>query len=179
MYSQCCTRRRSGFDGIRRPIHPTSAASVTASITGITSSVDVEKLQTQIAQQFESAKEQNQYTKDILLQYHKSFAALYQASEDIRLQQKEDFRKKIEILQEQCKASRTLANHYLLTTVEFVPRDVEVVEEMEYYISKAVREGRSLAEVLPPTLLAQRFDAYSSGSSSAGKCSTISSYCGE
>ncbi len=178
MYSQWT--RRGTFDGIRRLMYPTNPAALTTPITGITSTVDIAKLQAQIAQQFESAKEQNQYTKDILLQYHKSFAALYQASENIRLQQKEDFRKKIEILQEQCKTHQSLGHHYLYTTVEFVPKNVEVVEDMEYYIRKAMREGKTLAEVLPPTILAQRLDAYSSanGSSRCGASSSTSSHCG-
>ena len=126
-----------------------------------------------MSKRFEQARIQNEQTDTLVGQYHKAFAALYQASENIRLSQKTEFREKVELLQKELQAKQKASGHYLVSTAEFVPQNVEVHEDMQYYILKAMQEGKTLHEVLPPTLLAQRLDAYSShgSGSSVGQCS--------
>lgn len=158
--------RRGTFDGIRRMYSATNPSALTQATGAV--SANVPALKQQIQKNFEAAKRQNEQTQSILMEYHKSFAALYQASENIRLQQRQDFKEKIEMIQDELQNyKRGQDPHFVVTTAEFVPKDVEVKEDIQYYIIKAIQEGKTLAEVMPPTLLAQRLDAYSSGSSSA------------
>lgn len=161
---------RSTFDGLRRLTSPTSMASISAAVSNA-------NVKNRLKQRFESARIQNQETNTLVGQYHKAFAALYQASENIRLNQKIEFKEKVELLQKELQDKQKSSSHYLVSTAEFVPQNVEVHEDMQYYIIKAMQEGKTLHEVLPPTLLAQRLDAYSSGASSSSVGHGLSDTC--
>ena len=168
--------RRGTFDGIKRLYSATNPGALTQGTGSV--SANVPALKQQIQENFVAAKRQNEKTQSILMEYHKSFAALYQASENIRLQQRMDFKDKIEMIQEELQNyKRGQDPHFVVTTAEFIPRDVDVKEDIQYYIIKAIQEGKTLAEVMPPTLLAQRLDAYSSGSSSTCAGSSVMDMC--
>ena len=156
---------RSAFHGIRKTRKATNISSIN---TGI-KVADVRKQTIKLARAIQA---QNTISEERLAEYHKSFSALFQASEQIRMQQKIDFQKKIEILAEELKRVSQGGDRFKEGTsfyiqAEFIPADVQVQESIEYYLIKALQEGKTLDQVLPPTLLAQRLTAYSSGSSSS------------
>lgn len=148
------------FDGIEIPKNPPDAALRSSDVKQQFLNKRLKELQNYI---------KNDHT-DYIRDYHNTFDILFRASERVRHHQKFQFREQKKLAQyafdkeleelEDCRHEEVPIKN----TMEFVPKDMEISDIIAPYMQLAIESGKTLMEVIPPTLLAESLH-YLSGSS--------------
>ena len=152
---------RNAFDGLIMP-----KANSTDTVEFNTSQILTHKLTT--------ITEYHALASESILKHHEIFNTIYSASEKIRVRQKLNFTKQVEEVNEihrQQLIDIVQRTYVKPLTIEFIPEDGQVNEDIEEYILKALELNKPLIEILPPTLLADLYSSSGDTSSDNASCS--------
>ena len=126
-------------------------------------------------------KELQQYIKidhsEYIHDYHNTFDTLFRASERVRHHQKFQFAEQKKLAQEaheqeleeieDCRHTEVPIQN----TIEFIPKDMEISDIIAPYMKLAIETGKTLMEVIPPTLLSESLHYMSGSSTDTGSSS--------
>lgn len=141
----------SRFDGLRKQV---SASNGHKLITA-NKFAGLQKL---VNTYMKTAQRHNDETGVRVEEYHRAFTALYEKSEEVRWQQKQQFSEKLDIIMRECRRHAD-GSRVLGMVGEFVPAAATANEGITEYILQALAENKPLEQVLPPGFMETLRDA--------------------